>query len=298
LHQLYFFGSKEREKAKNIMKYIGIKIKIINKIIIYFVLILFSIINGYPIIWMVFNSFKTQSDMFSNIWGFPKKIVFENYIDAWKRANFQIYFKNSVIVTILSILLILILAILSSYAFSRMKFPGIKILYAIIITTTIIQPQIIMLPTYRLVSQLKMMDSYLALMLTYAADGLPLAILILTAYFRSIPSALIEAATVDGCNRWGVLFKVILPLSGPAIAAVVIFDFVFYWNELVLALVLLKPENLRTITVGLTTFIGGVYRNYSSLFAALSIATIPVVVIYMIFQKNMISGIMSGAIKE
>lgn len=279
-------------------RYIRAKSKIISRLGLYTALIFFSIVSGYPVLWMVLNSFKKQGEMLANVWGFPKNPIFSSYIDAWNRAHIQIYFKNSVIVTILSILLILVLAILASYAFSRMKFPGSNILFVILIMTMIIQPQIIVLPLFKLIAQLRIMDTYSALIFAYAADGLPLAILILTAYFRSIPSSLIEAAVVDGCNKWRVLLKIILPLSGPSIAAVVIFDFVFYWNELVLALVLLKKENLRTVTVGLTTFVGAFHRNYSSLFAALTIATIPVVITYIIFQKRFISGLASGALKE
>jgi raffinose/stachyose/melibiose transport system permease protein len=282
----------------NFNYYLKIRNKILSKFFLYFALTIFSIGSGYPILWMILNSFKKQSEMLSNVWGWPKNFVFSSYIDAWNRAHIQNYFLNSLIVTILAILLILLLAIFSSYVFAKIQFPGANIIFIIIIVTMIIQPQIIILPLFKLISQLHIMDTYFALILAYVADGLPLAILILTSYFKSIPSSLIEAAVVDGCNRWEIIFKIILPLSGPSIAAVIIFDFVFYWNELVLSLYLLKKENLRTITVGLTTFVGAFQRSYSSLFAALTIATIPVLIIFIFFQKRFISGIVSGAIKE
>lgn len=267
------------------------------RIFLYLGLIIASFISGYPLLWMFFNSFKDRIEIYTNIWGPPMRPNIMNYVEAWNRSQIQVYFKNSVIVTVGTILLTLILGTLAAYAFSKIKFFLSNVIFVIFLLTMMIQPQVISLPLFKLMTQLKIMDTYFALILAYVADSLPLSIFLLAAYFRSIPKDIEEAALIDGANKITVFFKIILPLSGPVYSAVIIINFVFYWNELILSLMLLKKQGLRTITVGLVGFIGQFQRDWGALFSALSISIIPVIIIYLIFQKRFISGLLSGAIK-
>jgi len=263
----------------------------------YTILTFFAIIEGYPILWLTFNAFKTDAEIFTNIWGFPLNPSLNAFASAWDKANIGIYYRNTLIVTIGTVLMVLVIASLASYAFARMRFPGSEIIFVTVLLTMMIQPAYTLVALFRILRELGLFNNYWGLILPYTAGSLPLAIALFTPYFRSIPADLEEAARIDGAGWFKTFTRIVLPLSGPVISAVVIFTFLGAYNELLLSLVVMRDANFRTLPLGLSTLLGRYDRNYAELFAGLTMAIVPAALVYLIFQRRFISGITAGAIK-
>lgn len=268
---------------------------LILRIITYVFLITFSLIIAYPIFWMFTQAFKTTPEMYNNVWGMPKSLQWINFQNAWELADIGLYTFNSFLVSISTVLLILIVASLAAYAFSKMRFAGSKVVYYVFVMSLMLPVPII--PLYSVVSGLKIMNTYFALILPYAAGGLPMSIFLLKPFFDSIPGEIEDAARIDGCSSLRTFFQIVLPLSRPGLATIVIFQFMNAWNEYFQALIFIRNKALRTIPVGLQGFFQEHSTDWPELFAALSMVTIPIIVIYVLMQKQFIEGLTAGAIK-
>ncbi len=229
----------------------------------YFVLFFFAFIMGFPILWMIFNSLKTHAEVFTNIWGPPAIPQWSNYPRAWEQANVGNLFRNSLIVAGSSVILITVLAALASFSVAKIRFRGGQILFTFFIIAMLVPQQILIVPLYKLVKTLGFINTHLSLIFPYVAGGLPLAIFIFTTYFRGIPDDIVEAATIDGCSNLRILWNIIVPVSWPAISAVVIFEFLETWNEFFLALVFIQKIELRTLPLGVFSFMGRYMIDYS-----------------------------------
>jgi len=270
----------------------------ISRTIFHLILIIFVFIMGFPVIWMIFNSLKTQNEIYINIWGPPNVPQWSNYKKAWIAADVGTLFRNSSIVTVSSVIIITAFAALASFSIAKIKFRGSHILFPIFIMTMLVPQQVLVIPLFRLMKTLKIMDTYFSLIFPYTAGGLPLAIFIFTTYFRGIQDELIEAARIDGCGTLRILYKIILPISWPAISAVVIFEFLECWNEFFLALVFIQEESLRTLPLGVFNFSSRFITNYSLFFSVLCVSMLPVIILFLIFQRQFISGLTAGALVE
>ena len=253
------------------------------------------VIIGYPVIWMVLQSFKRKAEMYVNIWGLPHVVMLENYTRAIQMGMAR-YILNSTIVALGTVVCILVGASLAAYAFSKFTFVGNRALFFMFIFTLIVPMQAMIIPLYSVLVSLHLTNTYLVLILPYAAGGLPVSIFLLRAFFDTIPHELEEAARIDGCSDFGAFWRVVLPISGPGLAAVAILQFVNAWNELVLALVAIRNADLRTIPLGLQVFISD-QVEWGPVFASLSMATIPVIIVYVLMQRQFIRGLTAGAIK-
>ena len=262
----------------------------------YFVLLLFAFFMGFPIVWMVFNSLKTHDEVFTNIWGPPDVPQWINYPRAWEQANVGILFRNSLIVAGSSVVLITLLAALAAYGISKIRFRGNGVLFILFIIAMLVPQQILIVPLYRLMKSLGIINTHLSLIFPYVAGGLPLAIFILTTYFRGIPDDIVEAARIDGCSNIRILWNIVLPVSWPAISAVIIFEFLETWNEFFLALVFIQKIDLRTLPLGIFSFMGRYMIDYSLFFSVLSLSMLPVIIIFLIFQRRFVSGLTAGAL--
>lgn len=261
----------------------------------YGILIVCTTIIGYPVLWMVLQSFKSTSEMYVNLWGLPNAVLLENYTRAVQMGMTR-YILNSTVVAVGTVICILVGASLAAYAFSKFAFVGSRSLFLMFIFTLIVPMQAMIIPLYAVLVSLHLTNTYLVLILPYAASGLPISIFLLRAFFDTIPHELEEAAKIDGCSDFGAFWRVVLPISGPGLAAVAILQFVNAWNELVLALVAIRNPNLRTIPLGLQIFISD-QVEWGPVFASLSMATIPVIIIYVLMQRHFIRGLTAGAIK-
>jgi ABC-type glycerol-3-phosphate transport system permease component len=264
------------------------------------VLALISLTILYPGAWLISNSLKNRGAMMNDSWNLiPDPVVWANYPDAWRIGTIGNSFKNSLIITASSVFLVIMAAFLASYALARLKFNGRNVIFVMMLAMWMVPAQSLIIPLYRFEASLGITNTYIGLILPYAAGGLPFAVFVLTTFIRTIPMEIEEATIIDGASRLRIIFQIIAPLSLPGIATVVIFSFMGNWNELFLAMVMLTNPKLRTLPVAIMNFSGlWGYVDYSRLFAAIVLISLPIVIVYIIFQKQFIKGLTAGAVKS
>ncbi|MEI3613896.1 carbohydrate ABC transporter permease [Pseudogracilibacillus sp. SO30301A] len=262
-------------------------------------LVLWSIAVLYPILWMFIGSFKSNAEIYRNPWGFPESFSFENFIHAWTNYNINTSVFNSLIVTILGALLTLILAIPTAYAIERMPFRGSNYLFTLYISAMMIPMVLGWIPLFFLLNNLNLLDNIFGLMLVYAVSQLPFTIFVLTSFISTIPKSLEESAAMDGMTPYGVLWKIITPLTTSGIITVTIMNTIQFWNEYFMALIFLQSQENYTLALAIDYISSEAeYTNaWGTLFASLVIAIVPVIVLYIIFQRRIAKGMVEGAIK-
>lgn len=268
----------------------------ISKVFTYVVFGVFFAIVSYPLIWTFYSSFKPQWEIFVNPFSLPSKWFFGNYTKAWTRGNFRIYFANSLIITIPSVLGILALSSLAGYAFARFRFKGDKFLFLFFLVGIMVPPQAIIIFAFQVVAKLRLLNSYVGLIFTYLSWA-SVGIFITRAFFLSLPKEIVEAAKIDGCSEFKIYLKIALPLSKPAIATVAIFYFVWVWNDFIYPLIYVQDETMNTIPLGIMLFRGRYQVDWGLQCAGLSIATFPALIVYLIFQDKFVKGLTAGALK-
>jgi len=271
--------------------------RIMTNTIVYFVLILVAITCLFPVVWMFSSSLKSQNEVFTNMSLIPEHAKWSNYITAWTKANFGTYFFNSIIYTVFGVLGIVFIASLAAYAFARLQFPFRNLLFLLLISTLLIPLPGAFVPLYILLQKLHLLDTRLGLILCYINGGLAFAIFLLRSFFQQLPKELEEAAMMDGASRFSIYWRIAMPLAQPALATVVIFNALGIWNEFLLALVMLQDKAKMPIQRGLMVFQGTHITDYPLLMAGITIATVPIVVVYLLMQKHIIKGITAGALK-
>jgi raffinose/stachyose/melibiose transport system permease protein len=265
--------------------------------VIYVVLAFFAVVVGYPEVAMVLNSFKGTYDIYANPWGLPSQWLLSNYSYAVQEAQIPAFMLNSLIVALATVLLTLALASTAAYAFATFRFRGSRILFLLFALLLIVPVPVGIIPLYVIVSRLHLIDTYGALILPYTAGSLPLSIFLLRTYFESIPQEMSDAARIDGCSHARAFVSVILPVSTPALATVTILAFINSWNEFFLALIFIHKTSMMTLPLGLQSFFYLYRTQWGPLFAALSMALVPIVVVYLLMQRQFINGLTAGALK-
>ncbi|MNB83652.1 L-arabinose transport system permease protein AraQ [compost metagenome] len=266
-------------------------------ILYYLFMIAISCIYFYPIIWLVLSSFRENRDIFSSPFGLPEQIRFSNWSEAWNIGNMSTYAKNSVIVTSATVVCILLFASLAAFAFSKLRFRGSGILMTLFLLGLFMPLQSFFIAQSYIFEQLSLKDTYLGLIVPYIGTGLPLAVFLLKAYLDSVPKELMEAARMDGCGDWLMYRKIIVPLLIPSMATVGIFSALNAWNELLLAMLYIQQDALKTIPVGLLAFSSRYMTDYKLLFSALALITLPMIVVYIFFHRFIVAGLTEGALK-
>lgn len=252
-----------------------------------------------PMIWAVSSSFKALDEIYS----FPPTMLpirptLENYQVILEGENFLRYFLNSAIVTAVSVTITVVLALVGAYAFARFKFPMRAFLLLLVLVPRIIPSITRVVPLYQLWAELEMLNTYTALILPYAADALPIGIWILIGFFQAIPKELEEAAMIDGCSRFGALWRVIIPLTLPGVVAVALFSFLRSWNEFILAFTFVDTDAMRTVPVAhyqVFEFFG--VRHWGAINAFTVLAAMPIVIFFLIFEKHMVRSLTAGSVK-
>ena len=263
----------------------------------YALLGLFTLAVLYPLVAVVFDSLKSQNEFFADPWGWPLHLDLENYSYAWGQAHIPLFMLNSTIVAGATALFTLVLSAAAGYAFARFRFRGGHVLFILFVVLLIVPAPVSIIPLYVIVSDLHLMDTYLALILPYTAGGLPLSIYLLRAFFAAIPRELIDAARIDGCTELSAFVRVVLPISRAGLATVAILSFVGAWNEFFLALLFIHNPGLLTLPLGLQTFFFQYHVQWPYYFAGLSTAIIPIVIVYLVLQRQFISGMTAGAVR-
>lgn len=260
---------------------------------------IYAALSLYPVIWLIFYSFKNNSEIFvTNPFGFPTKLHLENYVKAWSQYDVPTYFINSVIVSVVSVVFTIVLALLFSYATARMQWKGRNVAKIYISLGMFIPVQAILIPVAKLVNGLGLDGSRFGLIFVYTAINLSFATLVYYGALRGLPIELEEAACMDGANIFVCFFKIIVPLVKPATATLVIYTFLSAWNEFNLANVLVIDEKLKTLPLGLLFLQGAFTTDWGAMGATMVIASLPTIILYVVFSKQ-VEGAMTigGAVK-
>jgi len=258
---------------------------------------LFSISAVLPLVFMAFNAFRTQADWDHDKIGFPTTFSFGAFERAWTGANIGVYFRNSAIVTLSTVALTVVCATCAGYSFAKIRWRLRGPVYFFVLAWLAIPPLLLMVPIYVEMVQLGLLDTYGSVILLYTALNLPFNVYLMTAFFRSLPDELLEAARLDGASIHGIFTRVLLPLAKPAIATLVIFNVLWAWNEFLFALILLQTDNVKTLTVGVSQLQSRFVTDYPALMAGLLITSLPVIGAYVVFQRHLVRGIIAGAAK-
>lgn len=250
----------------------------------------------FPIVWMIRCSLMSMETIFTEKSLIPAAINFNNYVVAWTKGNFGMYFFNSVIYTTSVVFGIVIISSLAAYSFSRLKFWGKDAIFAIFLAAMMVPLPGSFVPLFIMMSKLQLVNTRLGYILCMINVGLSMSIMILKPFFDKMPKDLEDAARIDGCTKLGIWRHVALPLAAPAIAVIVIFNSLNVWNEYILANLLLGKTDLMPLQRGLMVFQGANGYDYPVLMAGLTITAAPIVIIYLLMQKHIVKGLSSGAV--
>jgi ABC-type glycerol-3-phosphate transport system permease component len=265
---------------------------------LYGILAVLALIYITPILGVLLTSLKTNAEIAAEgAWALPHALRLGNYADTWAIGNVHIYLVNSFFVTVPATCLSIALGILTGYVFSKLSFRGSELLFVIVIAGMFFPPQIVLIPLFRLYNAVGLYDTLWPMIITHAAFGLPICTLVMRNFFSTIPNAIREAAIIDGANELDVLWRVMLPVSLPAMAVLATLQFTWIWNDFLYPIVFTKSNTSRTVMVALITLQGQYGVAYTAQAAMAVIASVPTLLIFIFFQRYFIRGLTLGAIK-
>lgn len=272
--------------------------RVTKETIIYAVLIFWLIINLFPVYWMFTFSLKNNQEIYGgNIIGLPKYWLWSNYKSALGVDGMPLYFLNSVIVTIVTIAIVMMVALMATFALTRFVWKGRKRMNDFFMLGLTIPIHSAIVPIYVMLTRLHLTSTYIALIIPYSAFSLAMAILICTGFMQEIPFELDEAACIDGCGTWRIFFTIIVPLMKPAVATVSIYTFLQCWNELMFATVFISDKAHKTLPIGVQSLTGQHLTEWGPIGAALVLATFPMLLFYIFFSKKIQDSFIAGAVK-
>jgi|SRR5690625_190978 len=269
---------------------------VLRKISLYLLAFILLLFTGLPFLIMVNTSFKDQLEFMTSPWTLPESFSLENYLSLFRSDFFQ-YFFNSVVVTTISVVLVVILSAMASYPLARMKFKLNKPLFILFLVGMMIPIHTTLIPIFQLTQQLGLYDSIWALIGPYVAFALPVSIVIYTQFLQDLPKELEESAKIDGCGPFRLFWSILFPLLKPATATVAIYNFIHIWNEFVFALVLTNSPKNGTLPIGLREFYGEFSVNVPNMMAALTLASLPLLLVYFFAQEKIVQGLAAGSVK-
>jgi len=260
-------------------------------------LLLFSMTCISPIIWIMYSSVKTKEDFMMDIISLPVRIQFKNYYTAFIEGKLYMNFISSTFNTVITVFFVLLFAFTIGYALARCNFKGRNFIYSLFLAGMLTPIYALIVPLFIQLKGLKMDNKFYTLIIPYIAIRLPLAMFLFESFIRTVPLELEEAAYMDGATVWYTMRKIIAPICKPVMSTALILAFLDTWNEFPFALVLVTDDKFRTVPVGLTSFYGQYTTDYTVLMAALVLSALPVIIIYIFFNKKIIQGMTAGAIK-
>ena len=272
--------------------------KLLGKAGLYTGLTAITLLLIFPFIWMVSTSLKNKNEMFSATPTLlPKHVTLENYYSMWFDYNFGVYLKNSLIAAVSTTLISLLVATFLAYGISRFRFRGKAVVFNLLILTQMFPLPLLIITIYVVFARIGLIDSRAGLIISYCTFAIPFATMMLKSYFDGLPLELEEAAAMDGCGPFATIFRVVIPLSAPSVAAMGLFSFSLAWQEFMMSLTLIRSPQLRTLPVGITLMVGFRDIMWGPLMAGTVVVTLPVVVLFIYFQKYLITGMTMGAVK-
>ena len=263
----------------------------------YIVLSVWSVIVLFPIWTLVVNSFKPQKQIFKDPFGLPDTFTLDGYRAAWNNGRFDLYFVNTLIVTAIALGLILFIGSMAAYALAKWKSPVSNFLYIFFIAGLMIPIRLGTLDLVRLIKALNLQDTYWSLIPVYVAMGMPIATFVLTAFIKELPGEMFEAAKIDGASEWQIYSRIVLPLWRPALATVAVFNMIKIWDDFWFPLVFIRAEESRTVALGVSLLFGQYRTDWTRALAVLSLAALPMLILYMLLAREFIKGLTAGAVK-
>jgi N-acetylglucosamine transport system permease protein len=264
------------------------------------VLVFWGLVTAVPLAWVVASSFKDDAEILGDPWGLPAALRWGNFGRAWTHGHIGRYFLNSVTVLAVSVTLTMLLGATAAYALARYDFPGKRIVYFTFVGGMMFPVFLALVPLFFVVRNAGLLNSLPGLMLVYTAYSLPFTVFFLVAFFRTLPAQIAEAALIDGCGPFALFFRVMLPMAKPGLISVAIFNLLGQWNQYLLPVVLISDhEDKFVLAQGLAALaVNEGYRgDYSRLFAGLTLAMLPVLIVYAVFQRQVQSGLTAGQLK-
>ncbi|MEV6491744.1 carbohydrate ABC transporter permease [Actinoplanes sp. NPDC051633] len=265
-------------------------------------LIGWAVLTTVPLLWAMVSSLKSDTEILSDPWGLPSSLRWDNFARAWSDAHIGRYFLNSAIVVTGALILTMLLGAMAAYVLARYRFRGNRFVYYAFVGGMMFPVFLALVPLFFVVRNLGLLGTLPGLILVYAAYSLPFTVFFLTAFYRTLPSSVAEAAMVDGCGHYGLFFRVMLPMARPGLVSVAIFNFLFQWNQYVLPIVLMQGEGAEkrwVLAQGLTALAvnEGYQGDYGALFAGMTIAMLPVLIGYVAFHRQVQSGLAAGQMR-
>lgn len=251
----------------------------------------------YPMLYTLNISLKTRRDYVLDRTGITTTFNFQNFVDAWTNANMGRYFLNTITVTVIAVTLILVLASLCGYALSHLTFRGSRVAFLFILGMLMIPFQVVMVPTVKLLGDLGLVNTFPGLIMTYVAQFLPFTVFFMTSYYSGIPRSLTEAARVDGSGLFGVWWRIMVPVGRPAFLSMGILNSLFIWNDILIALLVMTSPANRTVMVGVSALRGQYPDNVPTYVAGIVLAVLPLLLVYLVFQRQITAGVAAGATK-
>lgn len=265
--------------------------------LIYIILIILSILFLIPVIWVALSSFKSGSELFA--WPptiLPKRFTLENFIVAFKKGNFGLYFWNSAYTSVLATLLTLLINTMAGYALAKYRFKGRDLIFLAFISTLMIPLEVIMIPIFQVLKTLGMYNNMLGIIIPPAAT--PTGVFLMRQYILTIPDSLLEAARIDGSSEWGIFIRIIIPIVKPVLAVLTIFSFMWRWNDFLWPLLVINNPKRYTVQLAISNFSGQFSVDWNSLLAMAVVTMVPVLVVFLIFQKQFVKGMVVSGMKE
>ncbi|WP_072456861.1 MULTISPECIES: carbohydrate ABC transporter permease [Actinomyces] len=269
------------------------------RIVLYVLMALTTVIVVLPFAWMLLMSFKTNGEIISSPLSWPKGVSWDNYINALKTLNYPRLYANTFVVCVISIAIELSITFLSSFVLARFSFRHpqfVRLLYVFLIAGLAVSPFILLFPVYKINLMFGLKEQW-ALVMPYVASSISFNTLLFVNYLRALPSEIDEAAIIDGCSIWDLLFRIVVPMAKPVIATVVIFNVLYIWNEYPFASVMLREQADYTLAMGASFFKGTYTVDYGGIVASSVMIIIPELIFYGIFQKKIVGGMVAGAVK-
>ncbi len=262
-------------------------------------LIAWSLIVAIPLLWVFMSSFKTTKQILQSPFSLPVRLDFTNYVNAWNGSGIGSYFANTLIVVGCALVIVMILGAMCAYVLARFKFFGARAIYYLMLAGLTFPPFLAIVPLFKILQGIGLLNTLPGLILTYVAFALPFTVFFLYSFFQGLPDEIYEAAQVDGAGEWRTFFQVMLPMATPGMAAVAIFNFLGLWNQFLLPVALNSSQSNYVLTQGMAQFASqaGYSVDFGALYAAVVITVIPVLVIYVFFQRQLQGSVSQGTLK-
>lgn len=267
------------------------------KVFVYVMVLIFTVLTLYPLYWLVISSLKTNTEFQLNLTGWPQRPTLGNYPTAWRLAQFDTLFINSIFFTTISTALVIAFSLMAGFAFAKIRSKVTPFLHASFIMGILLTLQSIMVPLFLMSVASNLYNTRLGVLIPYVGMGMPIGIYLCTEFIKSIPDSVVESARIDGASYFKIFSSIIAPMAKPVAVTLAILNVSGVWNEFMLINILVSSDSLRTLPVGILKFSGPLASDHGRQFAALTIGLIPMVIFYLIFRKQITKGVSAGAVK-